>query len=206
MRRSFLKIALALWLALGVAPAPGAPRTILVLGDSLSAAFGIEVDAGWVALLERRLAGERLDYRVVNASVSGDTTSNGLARLPPLLQRHRPAVVVVELGGNDGLRGQAPEQMKHNIGAIVTKAKAAGARVLLIGVPLPPNYGRQYLERFQRVYREVAAQHEVPLVESIVDGVAGERRLMQPDGIHPTADAQPRMLENVWRGLLPLLR
>ena len=182
-----------------------APRTILVLGDSLSAAFGFELRHGWVAQLEQRLARDRLDYTVVNASVSGDTTANGLARLPALLQRHRPGIVIVELGGNDGLRGLPPEQIKHNIVAIVKEAKAAGAKVVLVGVPLPPNYGRQYIERFRRLYGEVAAEQNVALVPSIVDGVAGDRVLMQPDGIHPTAQAQPRMLENVWAKLRGLL-
>jgi acyl-CoA thioesterase-1 len=205
MRRLLLRLLLALLLLLNLAPAYSAPRTILVLGDSLSAAFGIDVRAGWVALLQQRLAREQLDYTVVNASISGDTSANGLARLPPLLARHRPAIVIVELGGNDGLRGQLPEQMKHNIAAIVAKAKASGARVLLVGVPLPPNYGNRYLERFRRIYREVATEQRVPLVPSIVDGVADQRALMQPDGIHPTAQAQPRMLENTWRQLRPML-
>jgi acyl-CoA thioesterase-1 len=205
MRRLLLRLLLALLLLLNLAPAYSAPRTILVLGDSLSAAFGIDVRAGWVALLQQRLAREQLDYTVVNASISGDTSANGLARLPPLLARHRPAIVIVELGGNDGLRGQLPEQMKHNIAAIVAKAKASGARVLLVGVPLPPNYGNRYLERFRRIYREVATEQRVPLVPSIVDGVADQRTLMQPDGIHPTAQAQPRMLENTWRQLRPML-
>ena len=197
---------MVLLLLFGLAPAQAAPRTILILGDSLSAAFGIDVRAGWVALLEQRLALEKLDYKVINASISGDTTANGLARLPPLLEKHRPAVVIVELGGNDGLRGQTPEQVKHNIAAIVAKAKAQNARVLLVGVPLPPNYGKRYLERFQRAFRDVAAEQNVPLVASIIDGVADDRALMQRDGIHPTAQAQPRMLENVWRELQPLLR
>jgi acyl-CoA thioesterase-1 len=182
-----------------------ASRTILVLGDSLSAAFGFELRQGWVAQLEQRLARDRLDYAVINASVSGDTSANGLARLPALLQRHRPGIVIVALGGNDGLRGLPPEQIKHNIVAIVKEAKAVGAKVVLVGVPLPPNYGRQYIERFRRIYREIASEHNVPLVPSLVDGVAGDRVLMQPDGIHPTAQAQPRMLENVWVTLRQLL-
>lgn len=177
----------------------------MVLGDSLSAAFGIDVRAGWVALLQQRLVREKLDYHVVNASISGDTTANGLARLPPLLEKHRPAIVIIELGGNDGLRGQTPERVKHNIAAIVAKAKARGTKVLLVGVPLPPNYGNAYLERFRRAFRDVAAEQSVPLVASIIDGVADNRALMQPDGIHPTTEAQPRMLENVWRELRPLL-
>jgi acyl-CoA thioesterase-1 len=199
MRRYVLALLLLL------VSAPAAARAILVLGDSLSAAFGIETRAGWVALLEQRLAREQLDYQVINASISGDTSAGGLARLPLLLDRYRPAVVIVELGGNDGLRGQVPEQTKHSIATIVAKAKARGARVLLVGVPLPPNYGNRYLERFQRIFPEIATEQRVALVPSIVEGVADNRALMQRDGIHPTAAAQPRMLENVWRELRPLL-
>ena len=202
MRRLLLVL---LMVVLPAGASLAAPRTILVLGDSLSAAFGFELRHGWVAQLEQRLARDRLDYTVVNASVSGDTTANGLARLPALLQRHRPGIVIVELGGNDGLRGLPPEQIKHNIVAIVKEAKVAGAKVVLVGVPLPPNYGRQYIERFRRLYGEIAAEQNVALVPSIVDGVAGDRVLMQPDGIHPTAQAQPRMLENVWAKLRGLL-
>jgi len=202
MRRLLLVL---LMVVLPAGASLAAPRTILVLGDSLSAAFGFELRHGWVAQLEQRLARDRLDYAVVNASVSGDTTANGLARLPALLQRHRPGIVIVELGGNDGLRGLPPEQIKHNIVAIVKEAKVAGAKVVLVGVPLPPNYGRQYIERFRRLYGEIAAEQNVALVPSIVDGVAGDRVLMQPDGIHPTAQAQPRMLENVWAKLRGLL-
>jgi acyl-CoA thioesterase-1 len=205
MRRwRFVFLLLVVSLPASEAAAP-APRTILVLGDSLSAAFGIDVRAGWVALLEQRLAREKLDYRVVNASISGDTSAAGLARLPLLLDRYRPVVLIVELGGNDGLRGQVPEQTKHNIALIAAKAKARGVRVLLVGVPLPPNYGHRYLERFQRIFGEIATEQGVTLVPSIVAGVADDRALMQRDGIHPTAQAQPRMLENVWRELRPLL-
>ena len=187
-------------------PASAAARTVLVLGDSLSAAFGIDVHAGWVALLQQRLAQQKSDYRVVNASISGDITANGLARLPPLLAKHRPAIVIVELGGNDGLRGLPLAQMKHNIGGIVAKAKASGARVLLVGVRLPPNYGKSYTDKFQQVYREVAREQRVELVPFILDGVDAERGLMQSDGIHPTAPAQTKMLENVWPKLQPLLQ
>lgn len=186
-------------------PATAFARTILVLGDSLSAAYQMDVRAGWVALLEQRLAQQKLDYQIVNASISGDTTANGLARLPPLLKKHHPAIVVIELGGNDGLRGLPLEQMKHNIRTLAAKAKSAGAKVLLLGIRLPPNYGSRYTERFQQVYKEVAAEQRVALLPFILDGVGGDRALMQQDGIHPSAEAQPRVLENVWGELRKLL-
>lgn len=186
-------------------PAPAQARTILVVGDSLSAAFGMDTRAGWVALLEQRLVREKLDYTVVNASISGDITANGLARLPRLLARHQPAIVIVELGGNDGLRGLSLEQMKHNLTAMIGKARTRGARVLLVGIELPPNYGRRYTERFREVYRQIAREQNVPLVPFLLAGVGTDRTLMQADGIHPTPEVQPRMLDNLWPSLRPLL-
>jgi acyl-CoA thioesterase-1 len=189
------------WLVLGLwflAALADSPRTILVVGDSLSAAFGIKAGSGWVALLERRLGESGLDYKVINASISGDTTANGLARLPALLAAHKPAVVIIELGGNDGLRGLSLDQLRHNLGAMAARAKASGARVLLVGVDLPPNYGARYTERFRRVYQDTARAQQVALVPSILAGIGADRTLMQADGIHPTAGAQERMLENVW--------
>lgn len=186
-------------------PLPAAARTLLVVGDSLSAAYGMDVQSGWVALLQKRLTQEKLDYQVVNASISGDTTANGLARLSPLLVEHQPAIVIIELGGNDGLRGLSLAQMKHNITAMVEEAKARHARVLLIGVRLPPNYGNTYSGKFRRVYQEVASAQQVALVPFILDGIATHGVLMQPDGIHANAKGQPRMLENVWPHLRPLL-
>lgn len=205
MRRLFLALLMILGFGLGPAAVVGAERTILVVGDSLSTAHGIDVRSGWVALLQRRLEQQHLGYKIVNASISGDTSANGLARLPPLLSQHRPAIVIIALGGNDGLRGLAPEQMKHNIAAMVTKAKMQGAKVLLAGVPLPPNYGKRYTDKFDQVYREIAAQQRIPLVPSILGSVAEDRSLFQRDGIHPTAQAQPRILENVWAALRPML-
>jgi acyl-CoA thioesterase-1 len=201
MRRSFL----AVLLLIGLAPLPAAARTLLVVGDSLSAAHGMDVGSGWVALLGKRLERQKFDYQVVNASISGDTTVNGLARLPGLLAAHQPAIVIIELGGNDGLRGLALEQMKHNITAMVTKAKARQARVLLVGMQLPPNYGNHYTQRFRRIYREIAAEQQVDLAPFLLDGIATNRALMQPDGIHANAKAQQKMLENVWPHLRPLL-
>ena len=194
-----------LLLFLATAPVAAAPRTVLVVGDSLSAAFGMELREGWVALLAARLVQQQPRYRVVNASVSGDTTANGLARLPRLLAEHRPAIVIIELGGNDGLRGLAPEQMKKNIGTMIAKSKVQGAKVLLLGVELPPNYGPKYNERFQRVYKDLAAENRVPLVPSVMDGVGTKVELMQADRIHPNAAAQEKMLDNVWPALRTLL-
>jgi acyl-CoA thioesterase-1 len=199
------RILLAVLLLVGLFPVSAAARTLLVVGDSLSAAYGMELRSGWVALLGKRLRQEKPGYRVVNASISGDTTASGLARLPRLLAEHKPAVVIIELGGNDGLRGLSLGQMKHNIGAMVVKARARRARVLLVGVRLPPNYGKSYTERFQAIFREIAAEQGVALVPSLLEGVATQDDLMQTDRIHANAGAQPRLLENVWRYLRPLL-
>ena len=185
--------------------AAAAERSVLVLGDSLSAAYNMELEAGWVGLLERRLARHAPSYAVTNASISGDTTAGGLARLPALLAAHRPEIVIIGLGGNDGLRALAPGQTRANLDAMVRQAEEAGARVLLLGVRLPPNYGTRYNERFQRIYREVAARRDAALVPFVLAGVDDDPALMQADGIHPNADAQARILENVWDGLRPLL-
>ena len=182
-----------------------AAGTLLVLGDSISAAFGLDTRQGWVSLLEQRLAAEGFDYQVVNASVSGDTSAGGLARLPTLLAEHRPQLVIVELGGNDGLRGQPPAQLQQNLAAIVQSARASGARVLLLGMQVPPNYGARYNALFSQVYADVAGAAQVPLLGFFLDGVGGVPALMQGDGIHPNAAAQPRLLDNLWPQLKPLL-
>ena len=182
-----------------------AAGTLLVLGDSISAAFGLDTRQGWVSLLEQRLAAEGFDYHVVNASVSGDTSAGGLARLPTLLAEHRPDLLIVELGGNDGLRGQPPAQLQQNLAAIVQSARASGARVLLLGMQLPPNYGARYNALFSQVYADVASAAQVPLLGFFLDGVGGVPALMQGDGIHPNAAAQPRLLDNLWPQLKPLL-
>jgi acyl-CoA thioesterase-1 len=199
-------LVLVLVLLPAVAPVAAADgRTVLVLGDSLSAAYNLELETGWVSLLARRLARHRPPYAVINASISGDTTAGGRARLPALLAAHRPAIVVIELGGNDGLRALAPAQTRANLEAMVRAAQAAGAEVLLLGVRLPPNYGTAYNERFLQVYRDVARAHDAALVPFLLAGVDDRPSLMQADGIHPTAEAQPRILENVWAALRPLL-
>lgn len=179
--------------------------TLLVLGDSISAAFGLDTRQGWVSLLEQRLAAEGFDYQVVNASVSGDTSAGGLARLPTLLTEHRPDLLIVELGGNDGLRGQPPVQLQQNLAAIIQSARESGARVLLLGMQLPPNYGARYNALFSQVYADVAGAAQVPLLGFFLDGVGGVPALMQGDGIHPNAAAQPRLLDNLWPQLKPLL-
>ncbi len=179
---------------------------VLVLGDSLSAGYGIALEQGWVSLLARRIESAGMPHRVVNASISGDTTAGGLSRLPALLDGHRPAVVIIQLGANDGLRGFAPSQIDKSLTALVDLASDAGSAVLLVGVRLPPNYGAAYSEGFQRVYSDVATRRDLALVPRLLDGVADDLGLMQPDGLHPTKAAQPRLLENVWPILLPLLQ
>ncbi len=182
-----------------------AAGTLLVVGDSISAAFGLETRDGWVNLLASRLQREAPDWRVVNASVSGDTSAGGLARLPALLETHAPQLVLIELGGNDGLRGQPPLQLQQNLAAMIEQSRAAGAQVLLLGMKLPPNYGPRYSSAFEQVYAELAEQEKVALVPFLLEGVGGVRALIQADGIHPTAEAQSILLENVWPTLQPLL-
>jgi acyl-CoA thioesterase I len=178
---------------------------ILVVGDSLSAAYRIPADTGWVRLLADRLDREGYDYRVVNASIPGDTTAGGLARLPAALARYHPAVVVLELGANDGLRGLPLDPMRDNLAQMIELARQTGARVLLLGVRMPPNYGPIFTQRFQTVYRDLARSERVPLVPELLKGVAEYRELMQADGLHPTAAAEPKVLANVWPVLTPLL-
>ncbi|HET7587752.1 MAG TPA: arylesterase [Gammaproteobacteria bacterium] len=179
---------------------------ILVVGDSLSAAHGIPAEAGWVALLSERLEQQGYDYRVVNASISGDTTSGGLARLPAALERHDPAIVILELGGNDGLRGQPVQAMRANLLRMIQLSKQSGARVVLVGVRVPPNYGPVYARRFHQVYLDLAKKTDAALAPKILAGVAQDPDLMQADGIHPVAAAEPKVLNNIWPALEPLLR
>lgn len=186
------------------AVAAEAPR-ILVLGDSISAGHGVAADSGWVDHLRRRLEREGYRYTVVNASISGDTTSGGFARLPVALERHQPEIVVIELGGNDGLRGLPIDAMEANLVRMVERTRAAGAEPLLLGIRLPPNYGPAYVDRFTAVYRRVAERADVPLVPRVLAGVGERREWMQPDGIHPNAGGQRRILDNVWPALEPML-
>ncbi len=179
---------------------------ILVVGDSLSAAYKIPTEAGWVHLLAGRLARHGYDYRVINASIPGDTTAGGLSRLPDELKRYRPAIVIIELGGNDGLQGLPLDQMRDNLSHMVARAQKSGAKVLLIGVRMPPNYGPVYATRFQAVYKEVAEAGNVALAPELLAGVATRRDLMQAGGIHPRAEAESKLLDNVWPALSPLLK
>lgn len=171
---------------------------VLVLGDSLSAAYGIQADSGWVNLLRARLGQSSPARDVVNASISGETTSGGLARIEKLLAEHKPALVLVELGANDALRGLPLSTPKQNLARIIGLAKDSGAAVLLIGTEIPTNYGPQYRDGLRDMYRGLASEFNVPLVPFLLDGVALDDKLMQPDGLHPTAAAQPRVLKNVW--------
>lgn len=198
---------LGLGLALpGLVQAATAANTILVLGDSLSAGFGVKVDATWVALLEQRLARQGYGYRVVNASISGETTGGARSRLQRALEMHKPAVVVLELGGNDGLRGLPLKQVRSNFEYMIETSRAAKADVVLVGMRMPPNYGPQYADSFHALYGELAKKYDVPLVDFFLDGVALDDTLMQADGIHPNASAQPKLLDNLWPALSKVLR
>nr|WP_222859831.1 arylesterase [Noviherbaspirillum massiliense] len=192
-------------LTLCVTCAYSASKTVLVLGDSLSAEYGLSRGTGWVPLLEKRLKEENIDARVVNASISGETTSGGRARLPALLDQHHPSIVIIELGGNDGLRGLPLASTESNLRAMVTAAQRANARVLLVGMQIPPNYGREYTQKFAALYSQVAKSSKVPLVPFLLADVADRTDLFQADRIHPTAAAQPIMLNNVWPQLKVLL-
>ena len=179
------------------------PRTVLVLGDSISAGYGFALERGWVHLLRKRLGA---GHRVVNASASGDTTTGGLARLGALLKEHRPNIVIIELGGNDGLRGLPVAAIRANLRAMVEAAQAGGAVPVLAGMRIHPNYGPRYTEAFHAAYAEVAEATGAALVPFLLDGVATDPKLMQRDGTHPTAEAQEKLLENVWETLAPLVR
>lgn len=187
-------------LALLLAPLAGA-QTVLVLGDSISAAYGIARERGWVALLQEKLP----EHTVINASISGETTEGGRNRLPALLARHRPDIVIVELGGNDGLRGFQIRRIRDNLDQMVSLSQQAGARVLLAAIKIPPNYGPRYTAEFYESFTLTAKRFDIPLAPFILDGVATRPELMQDDGLHPTAEAQPRLLANIWPYLQPLL-
>jgi acyl-CoA thioesterase-1 len=198
-------IILILWAA--ALPAHAETPAILVFGDSISAGYGLpRLDRGWVALLQAKLKTEGYGYEVVNASVSGETTAGGLARLPRALGLHHPAVVVLELGGNDGLRALPIEQMRTNLARMLDLAKGAGAKVLLVGMRIPPNYGQKYTDEFAAVYAELARDQHVPLVPFLLKDVALRPDLMQADGVHPVEEAQPLLLAAVWPTLEPALK
>ncbi len=177
-----------------------------MFGDSLSAAYGIAAQRGWVALLSERLARERPDYSVANASISGETTAGGLARLPRALARHEPAVLILELGANDGLRGLPIDAMRRNLDAMIGLAQRSGAKVLLVGMRIPPNYGPEYTKSFVDAFATLAKRRNTAYAPFLLEGMAGDPDKFQLDRIHPTAEAQPILLDNVWKALRPLLR
>jgi acyl-CoA thioesterase-1 len=198
-RTSLVLVLLGWCIASGAAQAP----PLLVLGDSLSAAYGLSAQEGWVTLLEQRLQQAQQPRAVINASISGETSAGGLARLPTLLAEHKPALVIVELGANDGLRGLPLAQIRTNLGKILSAIRDAGARVVLVGIELPVNYGPQYRDGLRTMYRGLAAEFNAPLVPFLLEGVALDPVLMQDDGLHPKAAAEPRVLQNVWDVMAP---
>ncbi len=187
---------------------PGASlaATIMVYGDSLSAGYGLPQEQGWVNLLQKKLQTEKTDYKVVNLSISGETTLGGKNRIARALEAHRPAIVILALGANDGLRGQSLDAMRANLEAIIQTCRRFNARVVLVGMRLPPNYGAHYGEKFHQVFVDLARRRKLPLVPFLLEGFGDDRALFQPDGFHPAAPAQARMMETVWKTLRPLLR
>ena len=183
-----------------------AAHTILVVGDSLSAAYGLSQDRGWVSLMQQRLVAERYPYHVVNASISGDTSSGGLYRIDALLASQKPKIVIVELGANDGLRGLPLDATQSNLDTIIRRVKQSGAQVLLIGMRLPPNYGPAYTEKFQHLFDTLATKNHIHRVPFLLAPIASKRAYFQADGLHPTADAEPLLLDTVWIELKPMLR
>jgi acyl-CoA thioesterase I len=200
-----LRVAACLVLMLSASCAYSATKSILVLGDSLSAEYGLSRGAGWISLLQNRLETEKIDAKIINASISGETTSGGRSRLPSLLKNHRPTHVLIELGANDGLRGLSLTATESNLQNIVNSAKESGAHVLLIGMQLPPNYGADYSKRFAAMFPRLAKSNRVGLVPFLLDGIATDPDMFQADRIHPTAQAQPVLLDSVWPHLKPLL-
>lgn len=194
--RNWLRLLCAAWLLIvfGMAQA----QTLLVVGDSISAAYGIEIEQGWVARLQQRLNQREPSYQVVNASISGDTSAGGRTRLPALLEQHQPDLVVIELGGNDGLRGLSLVSLKDNLSAMVELARQQGSRVIVLGMRIPPNYGPRYTEGFYQVYQQLAQELDVPVLGFFLEGIGGVPGMVQNDGIHPTAAAQPLLLDNAW--------
>ena len=193
-------------LAGSASAATGNPEKILVFGDSLSAGYGIAVAQSWPALLQTRLQQDRLPYTVINASISGETTAGGNSRLPAALKTHRPRIVILALGANDGLRGLPVEAMRANLEAMIDAAQTAGARVLLVGMQLPPNYGPDYTRRFGASFGDIARQRKLAWLPFLLEPIALDDSAFQPDRLHPTAAAQPRLMEHVWRALRPVLK
>jgi acyl-CoA thioesterase-1 len=196
----------ALLLLCCAASAYSAPKTILVLGDSLSAEYGLSRGSGWVALAEQKLREQKIAADIINASVSGETTSGGRTRLPALLEKYHPEVIVIELGANDGLRGLPVAAAEANLRAMAAAARAANARVLLVGMRMPPNYGRQYADQFYAMYGTLSKEIKAPLVPFMLEGVADQPQMFQADRLHPTAEAHPTILANIWPSLQKIIR
>ena len=196
-----IAIALFLWTLAAQAAAP----VILVVGDSISAGYGLPANVGWTTLLQQRLTAEHYPHRVVNASISGDTTAGGRARLAGLLESNHPAITLIELGGNDGLRGGSLDMMAANLDSMVVAAQKAGSKVLVIGMRIPPNYGAEYVHRFEATFGEVAKKHKAAIVPFFFEGFGDDNAMFQPDRIHPVAAAQSKLLDNVWSALKPML-
>lgn len=202
-RRSIVFCLFALFALLAQANQP----TVLIMGDSLSAAYGVQTEKAWVSLLKERLQAEGFDqWQVANASISGETTDGGARRLPELLDRHAPKIVVLELGGNDGLRGFPPQVTKDNLENMIERSQQQGARVLLVGIQMPPNFGKRFTQAFAAIYPDLSDAYDTALVPFFLEGVYDQAGFMQDDGIHPTAEAQPVLLDNVWPQLQPLLK
>jgi len=201
-----LLLALALPTLVAAAAEPVPVRKVLVMGDSLSAAYGLAPSQGWVALTDQRLQARHPGWRIANASVSGETTAGGASRIAGELARHKPAVVVIELGANDGLRGLPLAQTRANLERMIVASKNAGARVLLLGMRMPPNFGPQYTQGFERNYSELAKAHGTALLPFLLEPIATDRNAFQADNLHPVASAQPRLRDHVWPALVPLLR
>lgn len=194
-------------LAIITVPVMASQQTLLIVGDSLSAAYGVPTETAWVQLLRERLQSNGLgNWRVVNASISGETTDGGARRLPELLEKNSPSVVIIELGGNDGLRGFPPNVIKSNLATMVGHVQSSGARAILVGIQIPPNYGQRYTQMFADIFPALSDSHNTALVPFFLDNIYDQENLMQGDGIHPTAEAQPILLENVWPVLKPLLQ
>jgi acyl-CoA thioesterase-1 len=205
MRSFIVNVAVLFLLAAAACQAANDKQVILIVGDSLSTAYGIEAEQSWVALLESQLMTEGYGYRVVNASISGDTTSGGLRRLPRALERHQPDIVLIELGGNDGLRGTPIHVIRDKLESMIELSKSSDARVLLAGMEMPPNYGATYTDEFSRLYRDLAEEHDIALIGFFMKDVALDPTRMQADGIHPNAQGQPGLFNNVWPVLEELL-
>lgn len=205
MKLSIARFVVSILLLLVATATAAARPTLLVFGDSLSAGYGLPQDTGWVGLLQQRLQATKSTYRVVNASVSGETSAGGRIRLAAALKQHQPRVLILQLGGNDGLRGLPVNVFRANMDAMIKSALAAKAKVLLVGIRLPTNYGKSYREKFQLAFEELAQRNRVALVTSLLESVEAQRELFQSDGIHPAKEAQSILLDNVWRQLAPLL-